>query len=118
MKFWQDHASYPFKSHDAWFVTEDIRWGKFEPTTDIKALVDKVNREDLWREAAKALGVPAARYSGVELARQGDLLRRQGLRSRESDRLPQEPVDQAHRSLTRFTRDGLRPSRFLLKRGH
>ena len=46
MKFWQDHASYPFKSHDAWFVTEDIRWGKFEPTTDVKALVDKVNRED------------------------------------------------------------------------
>jgi nitrate/nitrite transport system substrate-binding protein len=60
MKFWQDHASYPFKSHDAWFVTEDIRWGKFEPTTDIKALVDKVNREDLWREAAKGLGVAAA----------------------------------------------------------
>ena len=33
MKFWQDHASYPFKSHDPWFVTEDIRWGKFEPTS-------------------------------------------------------------------------------------
>jgi nitrate/nitrite transport system substrate-binding protein len=60
MKFWQDHASYPFKSHDTWFVTEDIRWGKFEPTTDIKGLVDKVNREDLWREAAKALAVPAS----------------------------------------------------------
>jgi nitrate/nitrite transport system substrate-binding protein len=60
MKFWQDFASYPFKSHDAWFVTEDIRWGKFEPTTDVKALVDKVNREDLWREAAKALAVPAS----------------------------------------------------------
>lgn len=60
MKFWQDHASYPFKSHDAWFVTEDIRWGKFEPTTDVKALVDKVNREDIWRSAAKALGVAAA----------------------------------------------------------
>ncbi len=59
MKFWQEHASYPFKSHDAWFITEDIRWGKFEPTTDIKALVDKVNREDLWREAAKQLSVPA-----------------------------------------------------------
>ena len=52
MKFWQDHASYPFKSHDTWFVTEDIRWGKFEPTTDVKALVNKVNREDLWRDAA------------------------------------------------------------------
>jgi nitrate/nitrite transport system substrate-binding protein len=60
MKFWQDHASYPFKSHDAWFVTEDIRWGKFEPTTDIKAMVDKVNREDLWRDAAKQLSIAAA----------------------------------------------------------
>jgi nitrate/nitrite transport system substrate-binding protein len=59
MKFWRDFASYPFKSHDQWFVTEDIRWGKFDPTTDVKALVDKVNREDLWREAAKELGVPA-----------------------------------------------------------
>jgi nitrate/nitrite transport system substrate-binding protein len=60
MKFWQDHASYPFKSHDAWFVTEDIRWGKFEPSTDISGLVNKVNREDLWREAAKQLSVAAA----------------------------------------------------------
>jgi nitrate/nitrite transport system substrate-binding protein len=60
MKFWSEHASYPFKSHDTWFVTEDIRWGKFEPTTDIKALVNKVNREDMWRDAAKALGVAAA----------------------------------------------------------
>jgi nitrate/nitrite transport system substrate-binding protein len=60
MKFWSEQASYPFKSHDLWFVTEDIRWGKFEPGTDAKALVDKVNREDLWREAAKALSVPAA----------------------------------------------------------
>src|SRR4051794_30435541 len=60
MKFWQDHASYPFKSHDLWFVTEDVRWGKFEPTTDTKALVEKVNREDLWRTAAKELSVPAS----------------------------------------------------------
>jgi nitrate/nitrite transport system substrate-binding protein len=60
MKFWSEHASYPFKSHDLWFVTEDIRWGKFEPTTDAKALVDKVNREDVWRDAAKTLGVAAS----------------------------------------------------------
>jgi nitrate/nitrite transport system substrate-binding protein len=60
MKFWSEHASYPFKSHDLWFLTEDIRWGKFEPTTDAKALVNKVNREDLWREAAQALSVPAS----------------------------------------------------------
>jgi nitrate/nitrite transport system substrate-binding protein len=60
MKFWSEHASYPFKSHDLWFVTEDIRWGKFEPATDAKALVNKVNREDLWRDAAKALSLPAS----------------------------------------------------------
>lgn len=60
MKFWKDHASYPFKSHDAWFLTENIRWGKFAPDTDIKALVDKVNREDIWRAAAADLGIAAA----------------------------------------------------------
>jgi nitrate/nitrite transport system substrate-binding protein len=60
MKYWRDHASYPFQSHDLWFLTEDIRWGKFEPGYDTRALIRKVNREDLWREAAKALGVPAA----------------------------------------------------------
>ena len=60
MKFWKGHTSYPFKSHDAWFLTEDIRWGYLPPETDVKALVDQVNREDLWRDAATALGVAAA----------------------------------------------------------
>lgn len=60
MKFWKEHASYPFKSHDAWFLTENVRWGKLSADTDIKALVDKVNREDIWRAAAKDLGVAAA----------------------------------------------------------
>jgi nitrate/nitrite transport system substrate-binding protein len=71
MKFWKDHASYPFQSHDAWFLTEDIRWGKFEPATDIGALVKKVNREDIWRDAAKAIGaaasdIPASTSRGKE----------------------------------------------------
>lgn len=57
MKFWQGAASYPFKSHDTWFLTENIRWGKFEPDTDLKALVNAVNREDIWRAAAAELGV-------------------------------------------------------------
>ncbi|MCA1968864.1 MAG: ABC transporter substrate-binding protein [Rhizobium sp.] len=60
MKFFKDHASYPFKSHDTWFLTENIRWGKFSADTDIKALVDKVNREDIWRAAAADLGLAAA----------------------------------------------------------
>ncbi len=60
MKFWADNASYPYKSHDAWFITENIRWGYIPATTDIKATVDKVNREDIWKAAATAIGVPAA----------------------------------------------------------
>ncbi len=57
MKFWRDQASYPFQSHDLWFLTEDIRWGKFAPD------------EDLWKEAAKELGVtdiPASTSRGKE----------------------------------------------------
>jgi nitrate/nitrite transport system substrate-binding protein len=59
MKYWADFASYPFQSHELWFLTEDIRWGKFEPTLDSKALIKKVNREDIWRAAAKDLHVSA-----------------------------------------------------------
>ncbi|KQO56969.1 MULTISPECIES: CmpA/NrtA family ABC transporter substrate-binding protein [unclassified Methylobacterium] len=59
MKFFADNASYPYQSHDLWFLTEDIRWGKFDAQTDTKALIAKVNREDIWRDAAKALGVTA-----------------------------------------------------------
>jgi nitrate/nitrite transport system substrate-binding protein len=60
MKFWAGGASYPFKSHDTWFIAENARWGKFAPDTDIKALVNQVNREDIWKAAATELGVAAA----------------------------------------------------------
>ncbi|MFN4164135.1 MAG: CmpA/NrtA family ABC transporter substrate-binding protein [Ferrovibrio sp.] len=60
MKFWRDFASYPFQSHELWFLTEDIRWGYLPADTDTKALIKDVNREDLWREAAKAIGVKDA----------------------------------------------------------
>jgi nitrate/nitrite transport system substrate-binding protein len=60
MRYWEHHASYPFKSHDLWFITEDIRWGYLPPDLDGPALVDRVNREDIWRAAAARLGVAAA----------------------------------------------------------
>jgi nitrate/nitrite transport system substrate-binding protein len=71
MKFWgtNGEASYPWKSLDTWFITENIRWAKFEPNIDIKALVDKTNRSDLWSEAAKTLGVanaPSGDSRGIE----------------------------------------------------
>jgi len=70
MKFWANNASFPYKSHDTWFVTEDIRWGYLPKGTDIKGLVNKVNRSDLWRQAAKANGYgngPAGDSRGVEV---------------------------------------------------
>jgi nitrate/nitrite transport system substrate-binding protein len=70
MLFWDDNASFPFKSHDAWFVTEDMRWGYLPASTDINALVNKVNRADLWKEAATAIGrakdIPASDSRGKE----------------------------------------------------
>jgi nitrate/nitrite transport system substrate-binding protein len=70
MKFWKDDASYPFKSHDLWFLTEEMRWGYLPADTDAKALIDSVNREDLWKEAAKAIGqtaaIPKSTSRGVE----------------------------------------------------
>ena len=70
MRFWSEHASFPFKSHDKWFVTEDMRWGYLPADTDIDALVNKVNRADLWKQAATALGlaseIPASDSRGKE----------------------------------------------------
>ncbi len=71
MRFWKDQASYPFQSHDLWFLTENIRWGYLPTSLDTKALIAKVNREDLWRAAAQSLGVaakdiPASTSRGVE----------------------------------------------------
>ncbi len=69
-KYWTDQASYPYKSHDLWFLTENIRWGYLPADTDSSALVEQVNREDLWREAATAIGqksdIPASTSRGVE----------------------------------------------------
>src|SRR5829696_6734446 len=71
MRYWKDQASYPFQSHDLWFLTENQRWGYLPPNLDTKSLIAKVNREDLWRAAAKELGVaakdiPASTSRGVE----------------------------------------------------
>jgi nitrate/nitrite transport system substrate-binding protein len=71
MKFWAGGVSYPFKSHDTWFITENMRWGKFAADTDVKALVNAVNREDIWRSAAADMAlsaeeIPASDSRGVE----------------------------------------------------
>lgn len=71
MMFWGGHTSYPFKSHDLWFLSENIRWGYLPKDFDTQGIIDRVNREDLWRDAAAALGVaaediPASTSRGLE----------------------------------------------------
>jgi bicarbonate transport system substrate-binding protein len=63
--YWKDakgSVSYPYQSHDLWFITESVRWGFLpkEALATAKDWIKKVNREDLWREAAKEAGIPAA----------------------------------------------------------
>lgn len=63
--YWKDEkgsVSYPYQSHDLWFLTESVRWGFLPKDTLSKAKdwIKRVNREDIWREAAKELGVAAA----------------------------------------------------------
>ncbi len=60
MKFWRDHASYPFRSHDLWFLVENMRWGILPEGLDTAPLLAQVNREDIWRAAAARAGVPNA----------------------------------------------------------
>ncbi|MBD2326016.1 CmpA/NrtA family ABC transporter substrate-binding protein [Alkalinema sp. FACHB-956] len=63
--YWKDKrgsVSYPYQSHDLWFLTESHRWnfldkGQYESA---KALISKVNREDLWKQCAQEIGVPAS----------------------------------------------------------
>jgi bicarbonate transport system substrate-binding protein len=67
--YWKDekgNVSYPYKSHDLWFITESVRWG-FLPKDYItnkaakaKEIINRVNREDIWKEAAKEAGIASA----------------------------------------------------------
>ncbi len=73
--YWKDakgNVSYPYQSHDLWFITESVRWGFLpkESLANAKDWIKKVNREDLWREAAKEAGftadIPPSTSRGVE----------------------------------------------------
>jgi len=69
MKFFANNASFPFKSHDLWFLTEEQRWGKLPMSLNKGAAIAKVNRADIWRAAAAKVGgvpVPPSDSRGVE----------------------------------------------------
>ncbi|MBS0408620.1 MAG: ABC transporter substrate-binding protein [Proteobacteria bacterium] len=49
-------ASFPWRSHAVWFLTQMLRWGQIGDDVDIPAVAEAVYRPDLFRPAAAALG--------------------------------------------------------------
>ncbi len=58
VKFFDDGAvNFPYLSDGMWFLTQLHRWGLLRQAPDYEAVARSVNRIDLYREAAQALGV-------------------------------------------------------------
>jgi nitrate/nitrite transport system substrate-binding protein len=64
MKFHADGAvNFPWLSDGMWFLTQFKRWGLLAEHPDYEAVAAAVNRVDLYREAAGALGIPVPRHA-------------------------------------------------------
>ncbi|MHB1241049.1 MAG: CmpA/NrtA family ABC transporter substrate-binding protein, partial [Gammaproteobacteria bacterium] len=55
--FYRYAATFPWHSHAQWFISQMIRWGQITQPVDIRKLSQEVYRLDLYREAAKELGI-------------------------------------------------------------
>lgn len=62
--FSQNYASYPYQSHALWFLTQMYRWGQIDKAVNMKEVVERVYRVDLFEKAAKDIGykVPPSPY--------------------------------------------------------
>jgi nitrate/nitrite transport system substrate-binding protein len=58
MKFFNDGKTpFPYLSDGMWFMTQHKRWGLLKTDPDYLAVAKKVNRIDLYKEAAGAMGI-------------------------------------------------------------
>ncbi|MCX7164849.1 MAG: CmpA/NrtA family ABC transporter substrate-binding protein [Rhodocyclales bacterium] len=58
MKFFNDgNVTFPYLSDAMWFMTQHKRWGLIKEDPDYLAVAKKVNRIDIYRQAATAAGV-------------------------------------------------------------
>ena len=58
MEFYRDGAvTYPYLSDAMWFMTQHKRWGLLKEHPDYLAVAKKVNRVDIYTQAAQAVGV-------------------------------------------------------------
>jgi nitrate/nitrite transport system substrate-binding protein len=56
--FDEGRATLPYLSDGVWFMTQFRRWGLLRDDPDYLAVAQRVQRLDLYREAAEALGIP------------------------------------------------------------
>lgn len=55
--FYRYLANFPWRSHAVWIISQMIRWGQLEDAINIKQVSEQVYRPDIYREAAKELGL-------------------------------------------------------------
>ena len=55
--FQRDAANFPWRSHADWFLAQMVRWKQASPDIDIKGTADRVYRTDIYRAAAREMGV-------------------------------------------------------------
>ena len=57
MRFFNDGAvNYPYLSDGMWFLTQHRRWGLIDSDPDYLAVAKKINRTDIYKQAATAAG--------------------------------------------------------------
>jgi hypothetical protein len=94
MNFWKAGAPIPSRATSCGSSPRTSAGASCRWTSTPRRSSAKVNREDLWREAAKNISAAEADIPKTHVARQGDLLRRQGVRSGRSQGLPRLAADQ------------------------
>lgn len=56
--FYRYAATFPWCSHAVWLITQMYRWGQIGEALSIRQVAEQVYRPDLYREAARELGLP------------------------------------------------------------
>jgi nitrate/nitrite transport system ATP-binding protein len=56
--FGDGHVTYPYESDGMWFLTQLVRWGLLRTPPDYRAIVQEVQRNDLYAQAAALAGAP------------------------------------------------------------
>ena len=62
--FHRYQSNFPWRSHAVWIISQMYRWGQLEQCINIKEVAETVYRPDIYRQAARELGLafPAIDY--------------------------------------------------------